>query len=114
MTLSVQELSDREEIRETIMRWSRAMDSFDWELLQTAYTTDLQAGFSAVGIPRGSAEDTLKFLQRSQPFFHSIQHVLSNLTFHEVTRDRARTSTLYFATVIPKGADLFHDGGWYH
>lgn len=114
MALTTQELSDREEIRETIMRWSRGVDTRDWGLLQSAYTEDLNADFSVLGIPKGSAAELLAFLQKSGEFFQVFHHVLSNLTFHEVAGNTARTTTMYFAIVIPKQAPLFHDGGWYH
>src|SRR6478672_4699635 len=102
MALTPQELSDREEIREAIYRWSRAVDTKDWALLATCYTDDIIADFTAIGIPDTSGPEVQKFLEDGADDFTAMQHVLSNVTFHELQGDRARTSTQVHATVVPR------------
>lgn len=114
MTFSTEQLSDREEIRETILRWSRAVDTGDWNLFQQAYTEDLKADFTSLGIPLMPAPELLGLLKKSEEFFDLHHHILSNTTFHEVTGDRARTSTMVTATSVPKGGSPFQTLAWYH
>ena len=114
MTLTTQQLSDMEEIRETIYRWSRAVDTGDWALFQQAYTEDLKADFTSLGLPIVSPEELRNILIKSEAYFDINHHVLSNITFHHVTADSARTSTLVTATSVPKGGSPFQTYAWYH
>jgi hypothetical protein len=114
MGLTLQELSDREEIRETIMRWSRGVDTGDWDLFRRSHTADLLADFTALGLPIMSPEELCSVLQRSQQHFEVFHHILSNVTYHAVTATLARTSTLVTATSIPKGGIPFQTAAWYH
>ena len=114
MALTTQELSDREEIRETIMRWSRAVDTSDWALFQQSYTDDLKADFTSLGLPLMPPDELRALLQKSVDYFDVQHHILSNPTFHEVTADFARTSTLVTATSVPKGGSPFQTFAWYH
>jgi ketosteroid isomerase-like protein len=110
----VQQLSDREEIRETIMRWSRAVDTNNWDLFDAAYTDDIEADFTSLGLPAMPIKQLRGLLQKSTDFFDLQHHILSNITYHEVTATTARTSTLVTATSVPKGAPPFQTLAWYH
>jgi ketosteroid isomerase-like protein len=114
MALTIQELSDREEIRETILRWSRAVDTSDWDLLRQSYTEDAVTDFRVLGIRETSGPAVQAYLESVDADYTAMHHLLSNITFHEVVEDYARTSTLVYATVVPKNAQLFHIGAWYH
>jgi ketosteroid isomerase-like protein len=114
MTLTLRELSDREEIRETIIRWSRAVDTADWELFRASFTEDLAADFSELGLPVMPAAELGAVLERSMDHFEVMHHILSNTTYHEVNEQTARTSTLVTATSVPKGGAPFQTLAWYH
>lgn len=111
---ALQGLVDREEIRETILRWSRSVDRFDWDALDTVWTQDLRSDFRALGLPACGAAELKGRLRESEKFFSMYQHVLSNLTFHEVTHDTARTSVMVSSTNRTNGGDMFQVNGWYH
>ena len=98
---ALQALVDREEIRETILRWSRSVDRFDWDALDTVWTHDLRSDFTGLGLPACGAAELKELLRESEKFFSLYQHVLSNLTFHEVTRDTARTSIMVSSMALP-------------
>lgn len=70
MALTLAELCDREEIREVVLRWSRAVDRSDWELFRRSHTEDLVADFRELGIPPGDAPALLAFLQRARRSSH--------------------------------------------
>jgi hypothetical protein len=114
VALTLQQLSDREEIRETILRWSRGVDTGNWDLFQQAYTADLEADFTEIGIPQLPAEELLTTLRAAVVHCSAIHHVLSNITFHEVGQFTALTSTLCTATTKPKEGASFQIGCWYH
>lgn len=111
---ALQALVDREEIRETILRWSRSVDRFDWDALDTVWTHDLRSDFTGLGLPACGAAELKELLRESEKFFSLYQHVLSNLTFHEVTRDTARTSIMVSSNNRTTEGDMFQVNGWYH
>jgi len=114
MVLDLQQLSDREEIRETIMRWSRAVDTNNWPLFDQAYTDDIETDFTSLGLPRTSIKELRGMLEKSTEFFDLQHHILSNITYHAVSATTARTSTLVTATSVPKSAPPFQTLAWYH
>ena len=111
---ALQGLIDREEIRETILRWSRAVDRFDWDALDDVWTHDLYSDFTELGLPVCGAAELKRLLRESERFFSLYQHVLTNLTFHELTPGTARTSIMVSSTNRPIGGELFQVNGWYH
>jgi SnoaL-like domain len=114
VAFTLRELSDREEIRETINRWSRAVDTSDWKLFRASFTDDLAADFTELGLPIIPGAELAVVLERSMHHFEVMHHVLSNTTYHEVTETKARTSTLVTATSVPKGGAPFQTLAWYH
>jgi hypothetical protein len=114
MTFTLRELSDREDIREAIIRWSRAVDTSNWELFRASFTDDLAADFTELGLPIMPGAELGAVLERSMQHFDVMHHILSNITYHEVTEKTARTSTLVTATSVPKGGAPFQTLAWYH
>lgn len=43
-----------------------------------------------------------------------MHHVISNLTFHELGAERARTSCAVTATILRRTGPPFRIGAWYH
>ena len=108
------ELTDREEIKDAIYRWSRGVDIADFDVLRSSYTDDLHADFTELGLPVLGADEFLDMMKKSKDYFVN-HHVLSNTVFHELTANMARTSTMVTATSIPVGGGApFNTYGWYH
>src|SRR5687768_12374414 len=114
MEWTLQALIDREQIRETIMAWSRAVDTNDWDLLDLVYTDDLDSDFSVLGLPKTPVAKLKEMLMQSEKYFDVMQHIISNITFHEQTADSARTTVMVTSWTRPIGGEPFQVHGWYH
>ncbi|MBF6172044.1 nuclear transport factor 2 family protein [Nocardia blacklockiae] len=76
--LSLQEISDRLEIEDLMVRYSHAVDTRRWELLDEIFTADAVIDYTAMGGPKGGLADTKRFLAETMPNFPAFQHLISN------------------------------------
>ncbi|MET8877862.1 nuclear transport factor 2 family protein [Nocardia sp. NPDC004604] len=76
--LSLQEISDRLEIEDLMVRYSHAVDTQQWDLLDDVFTPDAHIDYSAMGGAVGDLESTKKFLATIMPNFLAFQHLISN------------------------------------
>ena len=76
--LSLQEISDRLEIADLMVRYSHAVDTKQWDLLDEIFTADAHIDYSAMGGAVGDLESTKKFLATVMPNFPAFQHLISN------------------------------------
>ena len=84
MPMSMQEISDRLEIQDLMVRYSYAIDNRDWDALDHVFTPDAHIDYSVFGGSVGNLEETKKFLGEAMPMFATLQHMVSGttLTFH--------------------------------
>ena len=114
--LSLQEMSDRIEIQDLLVRYSHALDTQDWDGLAKVFTEDAMIDYSEMGGSKGNVEETMAFLKMAMPNFASYQHMISN--FHvQVDGDTAHSRIIcHNPMVIDKGNDethVFFCGLWY-
>ncbi|MBB5918845.1 hypothetical protein BJY24_007757 [Nocardia transvalensis] len=76
--LSLQEISDRLEIQDLMVRYSHAVDTRQWELLDEVFTADAVIDYSAMGGSQGGLAETKQFLEQVMPNFLAFQHLISN------------------------------------
>ncbi len=76
--LSLQEISDRIEIEDLMVRYSHAVDTQQWDLLDDVFTADAQIDYSAMGGASGGLPEIKKFLATVMPNFPAFQHRISN------------------------------------
>jgi hypothetical protein len=114
MSLTVQQLSDREEIRDVINRWGLAVDIGDFDMFEGCYTEDCKVEFKEIGYQGSTGRGHREFLEKSAPFFAGMQHQLSNTIFLELNATTARTRTLTTAATVTLKDDVFFIGAWYH
>lgn len=114
--LALQEISDRLEIQDLLVRYSHALDSRDWDALETVFTDDAVIDYTEMGGPRGTVKETRAFLESTMPMFAGFQHLLAN-TVLELDGDTARTRTMCHNPMIFERADgerhVFFCGLWY-
>jgi 3-phenylpropionate/cinnamic acid dioxygenase small subunit len=114
--MSQQEISDRLEINELLVRYSHAVDTQDWEAFTKVFTPDAVIDYTEMGGPRGSVPETVEFLRTAMSTFASYQHMVSN-TVLELHGDTATARTICFnPMVLDRGeADthVFFCGLWY-
>ena len=115
-TLSLQQISDRIEIDDLLIRYTVAIDTKDWELLDTVFTPDAVVDYTTSGGIKGDYPDVRAWLAKALALFKMTQHLISNSVVR-VDGDTATARTMVFnpmGTDNGKGGlDLFYVGAWY-
>ncbi|HXJ32733.1 MAG TPA: nuclear transport factor 2 family protein [Candidatus Eisenbacteria bacterium] len=110
-------LADRLAIDDQITRYCRAIDTGDWDLLDTIFTPDAVLDYVSSGGMRGAFPEVKAWLAGVLPFFAMRQHIVTNREI-TVTGDTATSrSSLYNPmgrTRADGGLDLFFTGATYH
>lgn len=91
--LSLQEISDRLEIQDLMVRYSHAVDTRQWDMLDEVFTPDAYIDYSAMGGSAGDLAATKQFLAQMLPNFLAFQHLISNSSI-SVDGDTATGRTL--------------------
>lgn len=114
--LSLQEISDRLEIQELLVRYSHAVDTRDWDAFERVFTEDAVIDYTEMGGPRGGVKETRAFLESAMPTFSGFQHMVGN-TVLEFDGDTARARTIcHNPMVLDRGqgqTHVFFCGLWY-
>jgi hypothetical protein len=117
MDRELRELVDRRAIDDVLIRYTTALDTRQWDLLDQVFTTDARIDYATSGGIKGNAED-LKRWFRDEAFapFTSWQHHLTNMAV-ELDGDTAiGRSSVYnpLAFIGEDGASaVLHVGAWY-
>ncbi|MFI6774665.1 nuclear transport factor 2 family protein [Nocardia sp. NPDC050412] len=115
--LSLQEISDRMEIEDLMVRYSHAVDTHQWNLLDEIFTADAHIDYSAMGGAVGDLESTKKFLAGVMPNFLAFQHLISNSSI-TVDGDTATARTMCHNPMLVSTGEgrqsLMLCGLWYH
>jgi hypothetical protein len=113
--MDLQEISDRLEIQELFARYSHAIDTMDWDLLDEVFTADAHIDYTSMGGIAGDLATQKAYLASTLPalFKPGYQHLVSNTLF-EIDGDTARTRTMCFNPMVfqEQGQVLFC-GLWY-
>jgi ketosteroid isomerase-like protein len=116
MTLSLQELSDRQEIQELLTAYSYAIDFRDWDALDNVFTEDAFIDYTEAVNVSGTVTEIKAFLARTLTNFSSIQHAVSTSKI-VIEGDTAHGRTICFnPVVIDQGGGASHVlffGLWY-
>lgn len=114
--LSLQEISDRLEIQDLMVRYSHAVDTRQWDLLDEVFTPDAHIDYSAMGGSTGDLTATKEFLATMLPNFLAFQHLISNSSI-SVDGDTATGRTLCHNPMLVADAQgrqsLMLCGLWY-
>jgi 3-phenylpropionate/cinnamic acid dioxygenase small subunit len=113
--LSLQEISDRMEIQDLFVRYSHAVDTWDWDLYRTVFTEDAIIDYSEFGAPAGSVDEIVAFLAEVMPTMKGHQHMVGNSVI-KVDGDTATSRTICFNPMVVEmdGEEkLFFCGLWY-
>jgi hypothetical protein len=115
--LSLQEISDRLEIQDLLVRYSHAVDTRDWDAFEQVFTPDATIDYTEFGGPRGDVASTRAFLESAMPQFSSFQHLIPNIVL-EIDGDEARGRTGCINPMVVDRGDgsephVFFCGLWY-
>lgn len=115
--LDLAQVSDRIEIGDLLTRYTRAIDSGDWDRLDQVFVPDARIDYTATGGIAGAFPEVKTWLARMLPLFPHRQHVIAQ---SEVTlNDDTATVLAYFVNPMiiaqPDGPEsLWEFGGYYH
>lgn len=116
MATTLEHLADRTAIDEQLARYCRAIDTGEWDLLDTIFTPDAVLDYTSSGGIRGAYADVKPWLAKILPLFAVRQHYVTN---REIALDGdSATSLAYLYNPMGRrrddgGLDLFFVGGTY-
>jgi SnoaL-like protein len=111
------EISDRLEIEALLTRYTRAIDTGEWDLLDTVFTPDAEIDYTATGGIAAPYGEVKPWLAEMLPIFPKRLHTLGQVD-SRVEGDRAAV-VAYFHNpmLLPQrdgGETLVEFGGVYH
>jgi len=77
--LSLQEISDRLEIQDLLVRYSDAIDRRDFDLLDQVFTPDASVDYTAFGGAAGVYPEMKGWLARALAKYDGYQHLVANM-----------------------------------
>jgi len=90
--LSTRELSDRLQINDLLIRYTRAIDTKDWALLDTCFTPDAHVDYTSAGGVAGDYPKVRAWLEQALAPFPMTVHALAN-SIVEIDGDSATART---------------------
>jgi len=115
--VDLQEISDRLEIEALLIRYTRAIDTGDWDRLDTVFTPDAAIDYTATGGISASYAEVKPWLAKMLPLFPRRMHTLGQVDTR-VDGDTAVVAAYFHNPMgMPQdeGADhLVEFGGIYH
>lgn len=115
MTLSLQELSDRQQIQDLMVAYCYAIDRKQWHELDEVFTPDAVIDYTEMVGFRGNLAATKEFLQRGLAQLVAYQHSIST-TQIRIQGDTAAGRTLCFNPMVIEANGLKQTmfvGLWY-
>lgn len=116
--MDLQELSDRAEIGDVLIRYTRAIDTGEWDRLDTVFTPDAQIDYTESGGIAAPYAEVRPWLAEVLPaFFPKRMHSLAQVDIR-LDGDRADVAA-YFHNPMPMddgqgGTKVVEFGGLYH
>jgi 3-phenylpropionate/cinnamic acid dioxygenase small subunit len=109
---TLEELFDRLEIDELLTRYATAIDSKNFDLLDTVFTPDAHIDYTTAGGVAGDFPTVKAWLADVLPYFAQYQHVVGN---RDVTLDGDTASSIskFFNPMVMENGDTFFCGGEY-
>lgn len=96
--MDLQEISDRFEIADVLTRYTRAVDTHEWDLLDTVFTSDAEIDYTESGGVQATYPEAKKWLSEVLPaFFKGTLHTVGQIEviYLDDAHDSARV-TAYF------------------
>ncbi|MCW2766421.1 MAG: hypothetical protein JWO11_2380 [Nocardioides sp.] len=116
--MDLQEISDRLEIQDVLIRYTRAIDTGDWDKLDTVFTSYAEIDYTESGGIQASFQEVKPWLaEMLTAFFPKRMHTLGQLDI-ALDGDEATVSA-YFHNPMPMddgkgGVKVVEFGGIYH
>ena len=115
--LSTREISDRIQIQDLLIRYTVAIDTKDWALLDTCFTPDAHVDYTSAGGIAGDYPKVRAWLEQALVPFPVTVHALANSVV-EIDGDSATTRTYVHNPMTFNNADgsihIFTVGAFYN
>ncbi len=115
--MDLAEISDRLEIEALLVRYTRAIDTGDWDRLDEVFTPDAHIDYTATGGIAASYPEVKAWLAEMLPIFPKRMHMLGQVD-SQVDGDTADVSAYFHNPMMLPGQDgtstLVEFGGIYH
>ena len=95
MALTPQEVADRIEIQDLLVRYARAIDDKDYDLLDSVFTPDAKVDYTSSGGIAGSYPEAKVWLEKALAIFPETIHYITNSTI-ELDGDHASGRTAVY------------------
>lgn len=115
MPHTLQELSDRLEINDLLVRYSHAIDTKNFDLLDQVFTPDADLDYTAAGGPRGKFPEIKQWLIKALSPFPAYQHMVSN-SMVTIDGDTGTGRTMCHNPMVYERdgkKEVFYCGLWY-
>jgi hypothetical protein len=120
MPLTIQEISDRLEIGDVLARYTLAIDTGQWDLLNSVFTADAIVDYTSAGGVKGVRDEAKGWLAEVLPTWPGRQHLIGTVST-SIDGDEAIVTAAFTDTLAPSRdaistdtPGLLRGGGWYH
>ena len=111
--MDIQHVVDKIEITDFFSRYARAVDTRDWDLYRTLFTTNAHIDYSSSGGSVGDLEETVSFLSKALDMFEMSQHLVTNIEVLKKEENEADVLALFNNPMRLKGGEIWFAGGKY-
>jgi hypothetical protein len=114
--LSPQDVADRLAIDDLLTRYTMAVDSGDWDQLDTVFTPDALIDYTSAGGIRGTRDEIKAWLAQALAPFPVRQHLIANKRV-ELDGDAATVRAYFYNPMMigrPDGTSVATPGGGYY
>ncbi|MFS3127370.1 nuclear transport factor 2 family protein [Nocardioides sp. Bht2] len=117
--MELTEVADRIEITDVITRYTRAVDTRNWEALhRDVFTADAVLDYSVVGGPVGPPSEVVGWIEKGMAGFDRYQHLIGQVSITFEGADRAEVTAYFTNPMVSRAPDgtekLWEVGGYYH
>jgi hypothetical protein len=116
MTMSLQDISDRLEIENLMVRYCYAIDDRDWDAYRSVFTADAIIDDTVTGGVRSGVEEHISYLKRALTKILISQHAISTILINasgDSATGRSHCSCPMVVDVGEGRKHVFFQGLWY-
>ena len=108
-------MSDAGEIAALLYRYARAVDSKDWELYRSVFTTDAHIDYSSAGAAVGSRDEVADWLAAGFGAIPWSMHYITNIEILDNNGTSATARAMFYNPMqLPGMSEQSSCGGYYH
>ncbi len=112
--MDLRAIADKIEIHELLARCARGVDTKDWSLYRSVFTSDASIDYSSAGAIAGTLDEVAEWLEAGFAHIPMTQHFISNVEV-DLDGDRATARAMFYNPMqLPGMNELSYCGGYYH